>query len=674
MNKSHFFKEYFPGFLLYNLVFLFLQILYIFSSENSFIHAITYPSIVYWRLFVALLLQIGLYFILTWFQTELLWGIYPRYTKKISLDRLQLGIYFLTIAAIISVNCHFFPLSKISLIFFPEIPAVFLNVIMIMSLLILMGLTLSVLGRYCRKYLFLAPVISAVILLILFLPAKPITLQVSSSKTPNLIIIGVDSLSPEQISQALTPNLDGFLKHSVHFTETISPLARTYPAWATILTGLYPLHHHARENLYPPFKVNSQASFAWNFKQRGYRTVYATDERRFNNLGEEFGFEQIIGPQIGINDILMGSFYDFPLSNFLINWQISKWLLPYNYINRASFFSYYPATFDKALQEALKTGNNEKPLFLAVHFTLPHWPYAWATSSPAQVKNEYDIYDRKRLYSEAVQQADKQVGYLLQELQKRGALTNSVVILLSDHGEVLYKKGSRKTGRDHYQGSLSKSAFVDYLKRKTSTELEVSVGHGSDLLSTSQDHCVLGFKLFKQGKLLTKPATIATRVALIDIAPTIAELYHFSLNEKPDGISLMNTIINQVPAPRNRFFMIESGMLPNQSLAKDKLIEYAQTLFEVNPKNTHIEIQKNQLVPLNQKKLYGVIYNEWLLALYPDDTHYIPVLLRLNDNYWVDDINSPFTKSSPVEEMLAKLRQFYAVDLANYPLVLNQSI
>jgi hypothetical protein len=670
VNKSKFFKDYFIGFLIYNLIFLFLQLLYVLFSENSFIHAITYPLKVYLSLFVALLLQIGLYLILTWFQTELLWGIAPFYPKKDILNRWQLIIYFLSISALITLNCYFFPLSKFSRIFFPGVPQGFLTVFMLASLFILMVLTLISLWHYCRKYPLFALGSGVVILFILLLPAKSIKLQLSSATYPNLIIIGVDSLSPEQISSELTPTLDSFLKKSVHFTETISPLARTYPAWLTILTGLYPLHHHARENLYPSLKINHSASIAWYFKHQGYRTVYATDERRFNNLSEEFGFEQIIGPRIGVNDILLGSFYDFPLSNLLINLRISKWLLPYNYINRAGFFSYYPATFDKALQHGLDTGNNEQPLFLAVHFTLPHWPYAWATSSPLKVKDEYDIYDREELYREAIHEVDKQVGTLLRALAERGAFTNSVVILLSDHGEVLYKKGSRKTAPDSYQGSLAKSPFVDYLKRKTYTSLEMSVGHGSDLLSPSQDHCLLGFKLFRQGKLVSRPASIHTRVALIDIAPTIAELYNFSLKEKPDGISLMNTLINQAPPTENRFFMLESGMLPNQSLSKEKLIDYAATLFEVNPETTQVEIRNNQLVSLNKKKLYGVLYNEWLLALYPDDNHYIPVLVHLNDGSWTDNFDSPLAKSSPFIKMLAELRRFYATDLLNYPYIL----
>jgi hypothetical protein len=357
-----------------------------------------------------------------------------------------------------------------------------------LSFLFLLGaLLINALFFAWRHY----PILSSSILLIglsfFFYNNPPPLIDDKQSTSAHIILIGVDSLSPNSISIQNTPTLAGFIKTGVLFKDTISPLAQTYPAWVSILTGLYAHHHNARYNLMPPDLVKSSLSMAWSLQRLGYETIFATDDRRFNNMGQEFGFQTIIGPKVGANDILLGSFNDFPLSNLFINLPVSRWLFPYNYMNRASYHTFYPYSFDKALSQAITSHRQSLPLFLAVHFTLPHWPYAWAESSPTLVGDEYNVKDRTLLYNRALQRVDQQVSKLLQKLRDDGYLKNSIVVLFSDHGEAFYVKGSRQTHPMAYQGK-GRSQFSDYLKRKTSTELEKSVGHGTDLLSTDQFH------------------------------------------------------------------------------------------------------------------------------------------------------------------------------------------
>ncbi|MGQ3889774.1 sulfatase-like hydrolase/transferase [Legionella sp. CNM-1927-20] len=669
MNKSFQFKKYLSDFFVYNLVFIFLQLLFIFKKSNNFIQAVNYPLKVYIELLAALFIQLLLYVFLSFVQTSLLWGIAHFSSRKKVIENWQIFIYTLTITALITLNCYFFPLSKFSRIFLPDFSTIFLNALMIGSLSILILLSLIALIQFLYRHPWWNILVAIIILSLVFSQIKLNKTNLTHKK-PNLIIIGVDSLNPSQVNSKSTPNLYRFLQKSVYFTETISPLGRTYAAWITILTGLYPLHHHARENLYPIDGVKYTASFAWNLRQKGYQTVFATDDRRFNSLGKEFGFDEIIGPRIGINEILLGSFYDMPLSNLLINFGLTKWLFPYNYANRAGHFSYYPRTFSLELEHNLATKNNAKPLFLAVHFTLPHWPYAWAISPPELVQDEFDINNREILYKAAVSQVDQQVGRLLKFLAQNGALTNSFIILLSDHGEVLYNEGSRQTDPRLYQGK-NYSQFIDYINKKTDTKLQRSSGHGTDLLSPGQHRCILGFKVFKNSKLITLPKIISLPVALIDIAPTIANFFNFNLQEKPDGISLLNTILGKESPPQNRAIMLESGMLPNLAPTPDKVIKYVKELFQVNPITTYLEIRKDRFATINAMKQYGIIKDNWLFALYPNDNYYIPVILQLKTGYWTDDLNSNFAKSSPALEMLQELRQFYKKDLSTYPYVLH---
>lgn len=667
MNKPLFFKDYLTTFFIANLFFLLLQLIYCLTKETSYIQAMTYPINVYIELIGALLIQLLLYGALSWLQTEWLWGIYPYIRNKKILHRWQLLICLTSIAGLLSVNCFYFPMSKFSRIFLPECSSYFVTTIMYLSLSILTGLSLCSLCHYAYRYPRWTTLVAAITVFIFFIPQYNSTLaMVPQEKRPNLIIIGIDSLSPDRINPTLTPTLSHFFKNSVHFQNTISPLARTYAAWTTILTGLYPLHHFARENLYPQDSIKHSSSFAWILQKMGYQTIFASDDRRFNNLGKEFGFQKIIGPRIGVSEVLLGSFYDFPVSNLLINLRISQWILPYNYINRAGHFSYYPASFDNALQRTIAQRDSTKPIFLATHFTLPHWPYAWAISSPSKIDDEYNVTNREGIYNDAVHQADQQVNHLLQVLSNNGMLENSLLIVLSDHGEVMYKTGSRKTTAHLYQGQFPGS-FANYLRLNIATDLEKSIGHGSDLLSPAQYYCLLGFKIFQHGQQITQPQSINTPVALIDIAPTIANFFKFSLHDQPDGISLLTSITTTEKPLNNRLFMLESGMLPNQLLTKQKIIEAARLLFYVNPKNGLIEIKKNQFSTINAMKLYGAIQNNWIVALYPNGQEYITVILNLHNGFWTDDLGSAFAKASPVQQMLSSLRQFYKKDLSIYP-------
>lgn len=663
MTKYLFYRQFFATFFYINITFFLLQVVYILSKESTYIDALSYPFTVYAELFYAFILQTILYLLLSIFQTELLWGVKTFFKDKIDTIRWQYIICTATIVALLSVNCFFFPLSKLSRIFLPELPLILLNISVVSSLSLLGGLMTLAIGNYIKTY----PLRTCLLLLgcfLIFLFPKT-SIKVQQNQQTNLIIIGIDSLSPEQITPNRTPFLYKYLQTSVHFENTISPLARTYSAWTTILTGLYPLHHNARENLYPRHLIKSSASFAWILQKQGYQTLFATDDRRFNNLGKEFGFQEIIGPRIGVNDVLLGSFYDFPLSNIIINWSMSKWLLPYNYINRAGHFSYYPFSFDQALQQKIEQINPKQPVFMAIHFTLPHWPYAWANSSPATVNNEYSVDAREELYYQAVTGADKQAQQVFYQLDKKGILSNSMVIVLSDHGEVLYKKGSRRTNPLLYQG-ISPGPFEIYLKTKMNNELDKSVGHGSDLLSPSQFHCILGFKLFKKNVLETKAKTISTRVSLLDIAPTIAEFFHFSLTQL-DGISLLPTIENKSLPPENRLFFLESGMAPNQILTEKKVVALAHEIFQINNKNLLIEVKTEKFQTINAMKLYGVIQNQWLIALYPNDNKYITVFLNLETGEWSDNPHANFIKTTPFTALLTNLRTFYKENLANYP-------
>ncbi len=662
MKSLSLYRAWFTLFFFYNLVFLSLQIGFIFSQSSSFINAVPLPTPIYLEFVLTLFVHVGLYCLLSALQSALLWGLLHYSLSPVSIARWHITIWALSTCALLTSNSYFFPLSLFSRMLLPAMPQAMLLMIMLFSLLILSLLLLNALWFTIRQY----PLVSggSLFISLTLLTYSKINLfpKTKSSHQTNIIFIGIDSLSPNHISRRYTPTLARFTEESVLFKETISPLAHTYPAWASILTGLYPYHHQARYNLMPPDLVKSSHSMAWSLQRVGYQTIFATDDRRFNSIGKEFGFKKIIGPKLGANDVLLGTLNDFPLSNLLVNLPVSRWLFPYNYINRASYFSYYPQSFDKVLEDAVVTeSQTSSPLFMAVHFTLAHWPYTWAESMPHQIKDDYVAENRKALYLKALQRVDQQVAHFLQQLQRHGYLENSLVVLLSDHGEAFYVKGSRQTNPLTYQGQ-GPSAFADYLQRKTDTALDMSVGHGSDLLGTDQYHCLLAFKRYKHKQLITTPKMINTRVALIDLRPTIQAFLGIPTHHQMDGISLAKAIMNNNEPLPERVFIMESGMLANQFLTRKKVMLIGKKFFTIDPHTSQLQLHKNEIATLDTLKLYAVMKGPWIVALYPDDNSYLPITLNLQNGQWIDDLNTAFAKRSPALSLLNDLKQFYKTD------------
>jgi hypothetical protein len=642
-------KNAFKHFLLYNALFFLLQIFFITQQSHSFVSTLSLPKYIYWEIGYTLYIQFFGYIIISILQSCCDQSLKNHWFSG-SQHKRQWFLLIHTWITIISLNAYYFPLSQYSRLMLSIFPRTGILCCGFISVSIITYALIYSFIQWCQNY----PLPIITLGLCLISTAPPIIYQEKTNQ-PNVFIIGVDSLSPSSIDATRTPTLWHFVHENVWFQEAISPLARTYPAWSTILSGLHPAHHQVRYNLIRT-RLAAEKSIAWEMKQKHYTTLFATDDRRFNLLDESFGFQHIIGPREGVNDMLLGTFNDFLLGNLFINSQIGKWFFPYNYMNRASYFSYYPQTFNQALKQAIETRESGKPIFMAVHFTLPHWPYAYASSSDPSAYQEYNIADRIPLYQQALRAADQQVYTFLQTLKNNHLLHHALVIVLSDHGETLYTPLSRPLSRETYQAT-EKSVFETYLEKHTSTVLDRSAGHGSDVLSPEQFHCVVAMQYYHQGQPQYSARRIKERIGLQDVAPTLLDYTH-QATASLDGISLRPYVEQKKRIPQ-RTFILESGMLPNQFLSREQARLAGKTFFEVDPITTLLHIRQDKLDELDKQKLYAVLKNHWILALYPTKKKYIPVLQETNTKAWTDDLNSAFAQHSPAKSLLKALKSFY---------------
>jgi arylsulfatase A-like enzyme len=331
------------------------------------------------------------------------------------------------------------------------------------------------------------------------------------STRPNVILIGIDSLRLDELKRfggtGLTPNLDRFLEEADLFADATTPAARTFSSWVAILTGRAPPLTGARFNLGARSSVLANPTIADVLRKTGYHTVYSTDEVRFANIDESYGFDQVVTPKIGASDFLIGTYNELPLASMVINTRAGKWLFPFSHGNRGVATMFEPETFLARIDRELQfTG----PTFFISHLTAAHWPYYTADTPFGIPMSGAD--GSRPMYSVGLKTADRMFGELIRILEAKGALNNAIVVLLSDHGEALGLPGD----------SFAEGTFqVDGLLEP----LRVDVfGHGQSVLSQSQYQVLLGIRSFGSKTSFGAGARkFETPITVEDIAPTILQ-------------------------------------------------------------------------------------------------------------------------------------------------------
>jgi arylsulfatase A-like enzyme len=428
---------------------------------------------------------------------------------------------------------------------------------------------------------------------------------------PNLVLIGIDSLRTDMVGAGkepgLTPHIDAFVRNEAQlFTDAITPLARTFPAWTSILAGRYPSATGARENLVARSSLLPFDSLADILRANGYHTVFATDEVRFSNIDASFGFDQAITPTVGAADFLLGKANDLPLANLIANTWLGKQMFPATYGNRAARITYQPDTFVHWLDSDFQPRG---PTMLAVHLTLPHHPFTWAAEDMAFRGASESAY----VYSNAVVAADEQFGKIMRMLERKGVLRDALVILLSDHGEALGLPESDALIRGNDVRELLDGQRISLW------------GHGSSVLSPHQFSAFLALRGFGEVDLPRAHHEFVSPVSLVDLAPTALDLLGVRSAATFAGSSLRPVIAGDAQATaaftaRARF--TETGFrtprIADGDFDERSVLGDAAAFFRMNPANGRFELRAELMPELLADKERAALSGEWLLASLPN--------------------------------------------------------
>jgi arylsulfatase A-like enzyme/Flp pilus assembly protein TadD len=219
----------------------------------------------------------------------------------------------------------------------------------------------------------------------------------------NILLVTFDTTRADHIrcygyKDIKTPNIDRLAKEGCLFEKAFTPVPITFPAHASMLTGLYPPTHGIRNNATYALS-ESVITLPELLKERGYKTAafisaYVLDRR--------FGLDQ--GFDIYDDDLETG-----------VEPKLSQ------KERRAE-------TVTKAAIKWLERVGDES-FFLWVHYFDPH--DAWSPPPPYSEEYANNPYDGEIAY------ADHWLGKLLDKLHKQKLTKNTLIVLAGDHGEGL---------------------------------------------------------------------------------------------------------------------------------------------------------------------------------------------------------------------------------------------
>jgi arylsulfatase A-like enzyme len=331
-----------------------------------------------------------------------------------------------------------------------------------------------------------------------------------SKPRPNVILIGVDTLRRDHLGcygygRATSPNIDDLARRGSLFEHAVASSPWTLPSFATVFTSLYPSQHGAKGTMSPMGKTFP--TLASVLRDNGYTTgatVNAPFLKDSYGVARGFDFYDMASPEDRVAD----------------------------------------GTTDDAL--GWIDTNGEEPFLLFVHYFDPHLPYSppapydtlFCPHYSGTVPNPYDptslplIRDRgfkqleslspedwnriESLYDGEIAFADASIGALLEGLDQRGLLENTLIVFMSDHGEEFF---------EHYGFEHGHTLYEELIKIPL---------------------------MFSLPGTVPEDRSITRQVRLVDVMPTILDMLDIPVPTGAEGVSLLPLMAGSGEVPRAR--------------------------------------------------------------------------------------------------------------------------
>jgi choline-sulfatase len=309
-------------------------------------------------------------------------------------------------------------------------------------------------------------------------------------KSPNILFLMCDQLQAQVLrpdSACKTPHLDRLASQGIRFDRAYTPNAVCSPARASLMTGLLPHNHGVLQVTHTVDDDQcclreDHPHWAQPLVKAGYRTGYfgKWHIERSNNL-DKFGWQ--------VNGEMSGTLFKEKKGQLSVDDQIkSNFALekynenPPGYNNQNLLYGVTNVEPEKRnmgiitslasdfLDQNLQKGGSPWCCFVSV--PEPHDPFVcgsgtYAQYSPDDLTLPPNVYDdlekRPNIYRKAariweymtdqekkeamacyyasITEIDRQFGRLIAKLEESGEMDNTLIILTSDHGELLGSHG-----------------------------------------------------------------------------------------------------------------------------------------------------------------------------------------------------------------------------------------
>ncbi|MCK9461918.1 MAG: sulfatase [Proteobacteria bacterium] len=285
-----------------------------------------------------------------------------------------------------------------------------------------------------------------------------------AQKRPNVLLVLSDAHRADHTGvyggpKDLTPRLDAFAAEAVVFDRAFAQAPWTRPSVATILTGRYPSSHTATlKGSVLPDEVTTVAEV---LAAGGYETMAI--QTNFN-LTPFFNFDQGFTDYSYLTPALPLGATDE--QSKLIFVELAKKIqakLAGSSERPEDYYVVGEAVTDEALAR-LDARDEARPFFLFVGYMDVHDPYFRhpydghaishrANPSP-DPKDAALVAEMKALYAGEVRYWDAHFGRLVDGLKKRGLYDETLVVVVSDHGEEFADHGGFWHGTTLYDEQL----------------------------------------------------------------------------------------------------------------------------------------------------------------------------------------------------------------------------
>jgi arylsulfatase A-like enzyme len=270
------------------------------------------------------------------------------------------------------------------------------------------------------------------------------------SASPNVIMIVWDTARADHLSlygypRPTTPFLERLAAEAVVFDRAYASSPWTIPSHASFFTGLYPSEHHCS---WANLRLSSEfTTLAETFRENGYATLAISNNAA---LSPFTGFDQ------GFHRFVESSRLGFPAG------ELAEWIWTLSFHPQYLQDSGAERTQQILSHWVKRLAQSRAPFFLFINYVETHIPYPTvevalqffpdpkaAKKNFARTPLDWDYYncnpkrgagassEIQAWYDGAISYLDQQLGRLYVQLEKAGLLDQTILIVLSDHGESL---------------------------------------------------------------------------------------------------------------------------------------------------------------------------------------------------------------------------------------------